>query len=429
MTQFRQRIRIQIFLSVAIALFIGYVRPAYSDSLAPIELAQAPQVPSLYPTDVTPVNIGRERELLKPGFNYYLFNNLPNRLWFNAIIETSQRYEANVFFSRTRYVSDYVYRILPNITLGYEGPKKVSIYCNYFMIKDVFVGHSQLTFPTTQSLSWGFRRAFNITPRTNLQLDWQNRELWQTTGLHQFDFIPALTLTRFVTPRTIVYFNTLLQMRGGNYFCAPTREIDPFYTIGALHTKGNWVFSAVGTLVTNFRHPPFNDSIPPFSNNSIICDFEVNHPVPKFHRLIAFVRAEPIWNWNGHGEQGISGFDFRLFGGLRVSLAKPTYASAVKGLEQQWKQQVRPATSPSGEVIPPPPSTERSDQPLGAPNAGAPAGNQLEPVPLHAEPKNLKPTENSGESKKSEKSTSNGPPSGNAEKEEPLIEAAPENAM
>ena len=141
-----------------LSLLTNFTSPVYAAStLDPIQL------PSLYPTDVTPVNIGRERALLKPGLNYYIFKNLPTRLWFNAVIETSQRYESNVFMSRTRYISDYVYRILPNVTVGYEVAKKVSIYCNYFMIKDVFVGHSQLTFPTTQSLSWGLRREFAVS--------------------------------------------------------------------------------------------------------------------------------------------------------------------------------------------------------------------------------------------------------------------------
>ena len=364
----------------ALALLTNFIKPVYSEtSLAPIQL------PSLYPTDVTPVNIGRERELLRPGLNYYIFKNLPSRLWFNAVIETSQRYESNVFMSRTRYISDYVYRILPNVTVGYELPKKVNIYCNYFVIKDVFVGHSQLTAPTTQSLSWGLRRDFNLTPRTNFQIDWQARELWQTVGLHQFDFIPAMTLTRFVTPRTIVYFNTLLQLRGGQYFVAPTREIDPFYTLGIMHTRGNWLFSAVTTLVTNFRHGPFNDSIPPFSNNSIICDFEVAHPVPKLPKLVAFVRAEPIWNWNGHGEQGISGMDFRLFGGIRLVISKPTYSTAVKNLEQQWQQYPGPAGNQTPPSVPPAEGT--------SPDLTQPGSSE---VPLHTAPKSLQPSEEPG---------------------------------
>jgi len=306
--------------------------------LEPIQLAQAPTIPSLTPTDITPIGIIRERELLKPGMTYYLFKKLPSRFWFNLSAETSQRYESNVFFSKTNYRSDYVFRETPNITAGYELFKKINIYANYFVIKDVFVGHNQLTFPTTQSLALGFRRDFTLNERTNLQLDFQSRELWQSTHLHQADLIPGFTLTRFLSPRSVLFSNILLQMRGANYFVAPTREIDPFYTLGFLHTKGAWMFSTVGTLVTNFRHPPFNDSIPPVSNNSIVADFEVSHPIPKMPYLVAFIRAEPIWNWSSHGYPGISGFDFRLFSGIRLTLAKPALHSDIENLRQQLKE-------------------------------------------------------------------------------------------
>ena len=287
------------YVSKSISPAIG----SESVNLAPIQLAQT-ALPSLTPTDITPVNIGRERELLKPGFTYYLFQRLPSHLWFNISTETSQRYEANVFYSKTNYVSDYVYRVLPNISLGYETYKKINVYCNYFVIKDVFVGHHQLTFPTTQSLALGLRRDFTLSPRTNFQVDFQSRELWQTSHLRQADLLPGMTLTRFLTPQAIAYVNTILQLRGKDYFVAPTREIDPFYTLGFLYSKGAWMFSSVGTLVTNFRHPPFNDAIPPVSNNSIIVDFEVSHPVPKLPALATFIRAEPIFNFNSHGPSG-----------------------------------------------------------------------------------------------------------------------------
>ena len=75
-------------------------------------------------------------------------------------------------------------------------------------------------------------------------------------------FLPNLTLSHVINPRHIVFASTLLQLRGGDYFIAPTREIDPFYTIGYIYNKKSWTFIAEDTLVTNFRRPPFNDAIP-----------------------------------------------------------------------------------------------------------------------------------------------------------------------
>ena len=308
-------------------------------NLAPINLAQAASIPRLYPTDITPTPIGRERELLRPGPTYYFYQKLPSRLWFNISAETSQRYESNIFLTRDHGRSGYVYRALPNITVGYNIFSRTSVYTNYFVLKDIFAGRRELSFPTTQSLALGLRHEVILNPRTTLQFDFQARELWQTTNLRQSDLIPGVTLTRTLTPRSIIFGNVLLQMRGGNYFVAPTRELDPFLTVGYLHSRGAWVFSAVGTIVFNVRQPAFPFSIPPVGNNSIIADFEVSHPVSsKMPGLVAFLRAEPIWNWASRGVPGISGYDFRFFGGLRYTLVKPPYHTSIRKLKKQLRE-------------------------------------------------------------------------------------------
>ncbi len=350
-------LRAGLILSAAFSGFSGLaaVADVGQPSLAPISLAQN-VVPSLYPTDVTPVNILREQELFRPGPMYYFMQKLPPRLWFNLAAETSQRYESNVFLQRTDGKSDYVYRILPNITLGYDIAKNTSIYTNYFMLKDLFAGRSKLSFPTNQSLALGIRHQVPVGTKANLQFDFQARELWQLPHVRQADFLPGVTYTRVLSPRSVAFVNVILQLRGREYFVAPTREIDPFYTIGYLHSYGSWVLSSAVTLVTNFRHPPFNDSIPPYSNNAIIADVEISHPVTKkIPNLVAFARAEPIWNWDSKGFPGISGYDFRFFTGLRYTLIKPSFYNQMSKLRQQVKDvdQLPPSTVPINPSINP----------------------------------------------------------------------------
>jgi len=377
----------QFFMAVVLAFLVSICYPfssmaQVSQNLAPISLAQS-RVPSLYPTDVTPVNIGREQGLFTAGPTYYFMHKLPARLWFNMAAETSQRYESNVFLNRNNGRSDYVYRILPNMTVGYSLAKHTSIYTNYFVLKDIFAGRSQLSFPTTQSLSMGLRHEIPMGTKSNLQFDFQARELWQTTGLRQFDFLPGLTFTRVLSPRSVVFTNLILQLRGKDYFVSPTREIDPFYTIGYLRSHGSWVFSSAVTLVTNFRHPPFNDSIPPYSNNSIIADFEVSHPVTKkLPNLVAFARAEPIWNWNSKGYEGISGYDFRFFTGLRFTLVKPSLYGQMQKLHQQLKDVQ--SLSPSDENDQSQTDQSQSDQ--SAPPQLSPSGLQRLPAPVQGGP-------------------------------------------
>lgn len=322
-------------------------------NLAPISLtplvAQAPPSPQVIPTDATPFTINPERNAFNPGYKFRIFQALPERLYFTASTEVSQRLDTNVLFTSGRAKADYAFRVLPNLTVGYNIAKNTSVFANYFVIKDTFAAHNFLNRPTTQSLAWGIQHNKQLGKKTNLQLTFQARELWQARRLHQFDFIPGATITHVVNPNNIIYASALLQMRGGGYFVAPTREIDPFYTVGYVHRRGPWTFIATDTLVTNFRHPTFKFSVPDQSNVSMIADFEVNRPLSKkFPSVLGFARAEPIWNWASNKTPGISGFDFRFYTGLRFIVSKPSYYAASLNLKKQlMKEQDNRNTQPS----------------------------------------------------------------------------------
>ena len=73
----------------------------------------------------------------------------------------------NVFFTNGNRHADYVFRVLPNLSLGYNLLNHTSIYCNYFVIKDVYAVQRRLTFPTTQSLSLGLRQDIPINRKTS----------------------------------------------------------------------------------------------------------------------------------------------------------------------------------------------------------------------------------------------------------------------
>ncbi|MBY0359094.1 MAG: hypothetical protein K2W82_13915 [Candidatus Obscuribacterales bacterium] len=310
---------------------------AFETATANQQIAQAPTAPPQFvPTDVTPFSVADEHTTLGQGYKFRIFQALPERLWFTSTTEVSQRLDTNVLFTYSNPRPDYAFRVLPNISLGYNIAKNTSVYTNYFVIKDTFADNTFLNRPTTQSLSMGIRHNWQIGDKTNVQVDFQARELWQARGLRQFDFIPNLTITRAIGARNVVFGSTLLQLRGGKYFVAPTREIDPFYTLGWVHRRGPWIFIVTDTLVTNFRSPPFHSSVPRQGNCSMIADIEVARPVLKsFPALMAFIRAEPIYNWSSHKAPGLSGFDFRLFGGLRLSFSKPAYNATIDNLRKQ----------------------------------------------------------------------------------------------
>ena len=342
-------------LALCLAIFIVLLSykpsqaqiPPIVKELAPVQLMpQAPlqpvfaQLPNLSPTDVTPFQVIRPRDAMGSQLRFRVFQKLPAPVWFNAVTEETGRWETNVFQQPNHGRQDFVFRTLPNITLGYAIGKNLNVYTNYFVIKDIYAVHGVLSFPTTQSLSMGIRRDFPIGQKTVLQLDTQARELWETVHLHQADLLPAINVTRIINSHIIFFGSLLLQMRSGELFCGPTREIDPFYNAGLAISYNNWNFVITDTYVTNFRNP--HTAIPAESNVSMIADFEISHPLSKrTPNLYIFTRAEPIWNWRSHFVVGQSGYDFRWYSGLRLTLSKPAYNADIKELRQKLRQQAQ----------------------------------------------------------------------------------------
>ena len=156
---------------------------AADTSLSSINLANTQQIaqsaapPQFIPTDATPFTLTPERNSFNPGYKFKIFQALPERLWFNATAEASQRLDTNVLFTARNPKSDYTFRILPNITAGYNITRNTSFYVNYFLIKDSFAKIPSLNHPTTQSLSWGLQHNKQIGDKNNLQLSFQAREL------------------------------------------------------------------------------------------------------------------------------------------------------------------------------------------------------------------------------------------------------------
>jgi hypothetical protein len=325
-------------------------------------LAQnAPAVPvGPLPTDVTPIRLREESEMFRPGPSLYLFQKLPANLWFNTSTEINMRFESNVLLTANQPIRDIVFRTFPNMTVGYNFFKNTGIYTNYFMIKDVYgdtaPGTARLTLPTTQSVSLGVRHSRQVG-KTNVQFDLQARELWQQSRLHQFDYLPGMLLSRSLTPHTYGFINLQMQMRGGEAFVAPTRELDPFYTVGILRSFGRTTLSVTDTFITNFRDPTFANSVPAHGNDEMIADIELFRPIVKrYPNVVGFVRAEPIWNWHSDRTAGLSGFDFRLYSGIRIAFAKPAVGSIMNQVRKEFKT--------------PPPSPQESPTSPDAPATG-----------------------------------------------------------
>ena len=312
----------------------------------PVLLAQV-TTPGVLPTDATKGNLLQDRANAYPGFKLRLFQKLPANLWIQGSTEVNQRLDTNVFLQYKEPQPDYVFRAAPSLTVGYNVLDTTSVYAQYFVIKDVYtVHHRQLTPPTTQSIAMGLRHTFPpmFKNKVSIYLDGQARELFQSRGLRQADLTPSINATIFATQKLTLFSSATMQMRSGQLFLGPQREIDCFYTMGGYYRSpsGKWVFSVTDTFVTNFRHPHFKFSIPRQGNVNMIADFEVDRQIGNIPGLQAILRAEPVWNWRSRNVPGLSGFDFRLYSGLRLSFYKPSYGGTMNAIKKQLQQQDDP---------------------------------------------------------------------------------------
>lgn len=334
---------------------------------------------SIIPTDVVPLPAAEERLSFGENLQLRILQRLPARLYFNGSVESTFRLETNPFqfpkksifinrnfppppvfaqlnafqqndfFRQLSFINafDVVFRVLPNVTIGWTLTPRTRVFGNFFMIRDSLMHNVQLN-TTIFSVAYGIQQDIPISRRGNLQVECQARELMQQNGTPVFDLLPALTFSYIMTPRLVLFANTLLQARGRGYFKPATRELDPFFTFGGLYQRGGWSVSATGTYVQNWREMYGANASIPINNQSWILDFEVARRLFKeLSGLQAFVRAEPIWNFGSHQTPGLAGFDYRFFWGLRMAMGKPPLTAALNQIRQQLEET---------EGEPPPPS-------------------------------------------------------------------------
>ncbi|MBX9877062.1 MAG: hypothetical protein K2Y22_01265 [Candidatus Obscuribacterales bacterium] len=363
---------------------------------------------SIIPTDVVPLPAAEERLSFGENLQLRILQRLPARLYFNGSCESTFRIETNPFqfpkkstfikknfppppvfaqlnafqqndfFRQLSFINafDVVFRVLPNVTIGWTLTPRTRVFGNFFMIRDSLMHEVRLN-TTIFSVAYGIQQDVPITRRGNLQIECQARELMQQNGTPVFDLLPALTFSYILTPRMVLFANTLLQARGRGYFKPATRELDPFFTFGGLYQRGGWSVSATGTYVQNWREMYGANASIPINNQSWICDFEVARRLFKeLSGLQAFVRAEPIWNFGSHNTAGLAGFDYRFFWGLRMAMGKPPLTAALNQIRQQLEET---------EGEPPPPSA-----PGTSPGAPRPSAylmpyeiSAIKPQPIH----------------------------------------------
>lgn len=272
------------------------------------------------PLDLAPVKLP---ERTSPVFQTNTFKTgilyrLPARMFFQSSTENSLRLETNVLQTLHRNRADMIYRILPNVTVGYALTKTTRIAANYFFLRDQYTRNNHFLSRNIHSIGLQLNQDIPINEKTNLTLGFMGRQLLLSRGQPLFDLLPSVQLTRRVGNNALLYGGLLGQIRFRNTL-GKFQEGDPFYTLGGMYRTPRWQFLWDNTLVTNYgnRRLRFGPD-----NAQMIMTLEAGYRVSPRLPVVAFVRAQPIFNIGANQATGFAGFNFRIFGGLRIDLNK-----------------------------------------------------------------------------------------------------------
>jgi hypothetical protein len=272
--------------------------------------------------DLTPVKLPERgsafanMQSFRMGALYYL----PSKMFFDATVENSLRLETNAFQTEHRNKPDMIYRILPNVTLGYAPTRTTRISANYFFFRDQYTQHANVLSHNIHSVGLRGDKDWILNSKTTLTTSFFARELFISGFDELSDLLPSATLVRRVGSSGAVYASALGQLRWRNVFGA-WQEGDTFFSVGGVRRTPKWTFVFDTTLIDNYGRPALRGGVA--NNHVIVVSMEAGRKISQRLPMTAFIRAEPIFNIGQAERQGFAGVNFRLFGGIRAEISKP----------------------------------------------------------------------------------------------------------
>jgi len=297
---------------------------ANASSLPNRVLAQLPSQTSsgTQQFDLTPVTLPERgsafgsMQSFKTNALYYL----PSKMFLNATVENSLRLETNVLQTQKRNHLDMIYRVLPNVTLGYAINRTTRVAMNYFFFRDQYMSNASLLSRNIHSVGFRGDKDFIISPKTTVTTSFFARELFISEFDELSDLLPSVTVVRRVGRGGAIYGSALGQIRFRDVF-SRFQEGDTFFSMGAVYRTPRWTLVADNTVINNYGVPALRGGVS--NNTAIVTTLEAGRKISQRLPLTAFIRAEPIYNIGQASRAGFAGVNFRLFGGIRTEISKP----------------------------------------------------------------------------------------------------------
>ncbi len=281
-----------------------------------IAIGQAPPRDDLVPTDLTPVRLP-ERASPFDTLKMEALYRLPSRMFLSATCENTLRLETNILQTMNHNKPDGIYRVLPNVTLGYALRPTTRVAANYFFLRDTYMDHTTLN-RGIHSVGFRVDQDIRLPLRMNMTTGFFARELFVQKYAALSDLLPSVTITRGVGQHGLIYTSIIGQIRFRKVF-AHYQEFDQFYSFGGIYRRGLWNAVFDTTFINNFGKRALR--LGP-NNTNIVMTMEIGRQLSRRIPLTAFVRCEPIFNIGASQAPGFAGVNVRVFGGIRAEVNK-----------------------------------------------------------------------------------------------------------
>lgn len=271
--------------------------------------------------DLAPVKLPERTSAMShfDSFKTGALYRLPGKLFITGTCENSLRLETNVLQTLRRNRADMIYRVLPNVTVGYAVNPRTRISSNYFFFRDQYMRNSHFLSRNIHSIGFRIDRDVYVGPKTTVTTSFFARELLLSHSQPLNDLLPSIQVVRRVGSKAAIYGGVLGQIRFRNVL-GKFQEFDQFYSCGTVYRTPKWTFIADNTFITNFG----NRTLRFGPNNQVfVLTLEAARKIHPVLPVVAFFRAEPIFNIGANQATGFAGVNVRIFGGLRMEFAKP----------------------------------------------------------------------------------------------------------
>ncbi|MBY0405612.1 MAG: hypothetical protein K2X66_17045 [Cyanobacteria bacterium] len=268
-----------------------------------------------------------------------ILDALPNQFYLYGSSEVSGRMETNPYQAPPHFREPFVentgaFRLQNNLTMGYALTPKDKVQISFFHLMNKYDNFTRFRLDgSSSSFAPSYQRTLLEKDGWQLTGNIQARQTITNTNATSGSILPSITLVKGFRKAGYAYLNTALDLGRNHFAIGGIDTITPSATLGygwqmPYDSQNVWLKPLGGLNITasgtySFSTVSTAEFPSPSNFQSYFLTAEVAMPVYQNAPVSLFCRSEAIFN-TGHDRNafGVSGVNYRLFGGLRVSANK-----------------------------------------------------------------------------------------------------------